>query len=1015
MGGWRQYTPKHITAPVSSTPLFILAGLIFVDYLDRAAFNVLTPEIKKAFHLSLSGLGALVAFLSVVSLIIELPIGYFADRKNRMKMASIGGVAWAVFSCLTGFAATILSLPLLYVARAGSVLGRAFDATHNSLIADFYPAETRARAYYTHRLAGPIGLFFGSLLAGGLAAVFGFRAPFYVLALPTFVFVYLALTKVKDPKRGVWERRAAGADEATAQTEEEAASFGETFRTLFANRTSKRIYVSLPFLSASTIGLGTFLQVFYDQVYHVGPGLRGVIGAVAEPSAVVGIIVGLVIVQKLQARDPGLVMKLLGVTAVGSAICFAVIALSPNVWVAVAANIVYAAINGLLTPAIFSVISLAVPPRMRALGFATGSLFLLLGAPIIPIVGGIGDKLGIRYGILVFIPVYLLGSFLLASSGGTINEDIAKVQASSLTQAEARRRRLEGDPQMLIIRGLNAGYDQTQILFDVDFEVRDGEIIALLGTNGAGKSTLLKAISGIVQPSAGAIIFDGIDVTNADAIRTAHLGVAQVPGGRGIFPSLTVAENLRAAGWMFRKDRAYLDDATARVLEHFPILEKRRDTAAGSLSGGEQQMLSLAQAFIARPKLLMIDELSLGLAPTIVERLLDIVRAIHDQGTTIILVEQSVNVALRLAKRAVFMEKGEIRFSGATEELLHRPDILRSVFLEGAQAGLAIGDGTKTTTRITAEDRLADSERRRVLLQKRVVLETLDVTKRYGGVTAVRDVNFQLHEGQILGLIGPNGAGKTTIFDLISGFTPLDGGRVLLEGKDVTAWPPHRRAAAGLGRSFQDARLWPALTVREALAAAMTAHVEVTNPFAAAFALPSVADSEARIAKKVEDLIGLLGLGAFRDKFIAELSTGSRRMVEIATLIANGPRIIILDEPSSGIAQKETEALGPMLKEVQRYTDCSILVIEHDMPLLNGLADHVVALELGSVIAFGTPDEVLKHPQVVESYLGTASYAELEREVEQAAGDPTLEPASPIPTNGANGRTRRRRGSPVDR
>ena len=129
--------------------------------------------------------------------------------------------------------------------------------------------------------------------------------------------------------------------------------------------------------------------------------------------------------------------------------------------------------------------------------------------------------------------------------------------------------------------------------------------------------------------------------------------------------------------------------------------------------------------------------------------------------------------------------------------------------------------------------------------------------------------------------------------------------------------------------------------------------------------------------RKVEDLIALLGLGAFRDKFISELSTGSRRMVEIATLIANEPEVLILDEPSSGIAQKETEALGPMLKGVQRYTDCSILIIEHDMPLLSGLADHVVGLELGQVIAFGRPAEVLENPRVVESYLGNTSYKEL--------------------------------------
>src|SRR5207244_913053 len=148
--------------------------------------------------------------------------------------------------------------------------------------------------------------------------------------------------------------------------------------------------------------------------------------------------------------------------------------------------------------------------------------------------------------------------------------------------------------------------------------------------------------------------------------------------------TLSVGENLRVAGWLYRGESDYLKDATERVLEYFPILRTRWDTASGSLSGGEQQMLSLGQAFIARPKLLLIDELSLGLAPTVVQSLLEIVRAIHRNGTTVVLVEQSVNTALKLAERAAFMEKGEIRFTGSTRELLNRPDILRAVFLKGA-------------------------------------------------------------------------------------------------------------------------------------------------------------------------------------------------------------------------------------------------------------------------------------------------------------------------------------------
>jgi ABC-type branched-subunit amino acid transport system ATPase component len=250
------------------------------------------------------------------------------------------------------------------------------------------------------------------------------------------------------------------------------------------------------------------------------------------------------------------------------------------------------------------------------------------------------------------------------------------------------------------------------------------------------------------------------------------------------------------------------------------------------------------------------------------------------------------------------------------------------------------------------------------------ILEVQGLTRRFGGITAVDDVSFTLHPGEILGLIGPNGAGKTTIFDLISGILPLDSGRIFLQGKDVTAWGADRRAAAGLGRSFQDARIFPSLTVAENIAIGLERHIEVRDHLAAALNLPSVQQSEEDVAWTVEDLIELMNLGAFRDKFVSELSTGSRRIVDLAMSIAHDPSVLLLDEPSSGIAQKETEALGPLLKRIQKETGCSMLVIEHDMPLITSVSDEIVALELGAVVTRGKPDDVLSNPRVVSSYLG---------------------------------------------
>jgi branched-chain amino acid transport system ATP-binding protein len=524
---------------------------------------------------------------------------------------------------------------------------------------------------------------------------------------------------------------------------------------------------------------------------------------------------------------------------------------------------------------------------------------------------------------------------------------------------------------ILRCKDLDVSYGPVQVLFNVDLEVAEGEIVALLGTNGAGKSTLLKAVTGLVKPTHGTVEFQGEEITGRPADEVTRAGISLMPGGKGVFPTLSVAENLRLAGWLLRNDPDAVAEARARVLDLFPILERRIDEMAGNLSGGEQQMLALAQSFICRPSLLMIDELSLGLAPTVVGQLLDVVRRIHEQGTTIVLVEQSVNVALTLAQRALFMEKGEVRFEGPTAELLDRPDILRSVFIAGANARTAGANGQTPRLRRDSAPAGGAKSHPRHEGDGAVVLECREVTKRFGGIRAVDGVDLELQKGRILGLIGQNGAGKTTLLDCVSGFLAIDGGRVLLRGHDISDWPPYDRAANGLGRSFQDARLYPSLTVEETIAVALERHMQNRDMVAAALHLPASWESEQIAAVRVEELIELMGLGAFREKLVSELSTGSRRIVDLACILAQDPSVLLLDEPSSGVAQRESEALAPLLLRVREHTGCSRLVIEHDMPLLSSICDEMVALELGGVIAQGTPSEVLEHPRVIESYLGT--------------------------------------------
>jgi ABC-type branched-subunit amino acid transport system ATPase component/branched-subunit amino acid ABC-type transport system permease component len=627
-------------------------------------------------------------------------------------------------------------------------------------------------------------------------------------------------------------------------------------------------------------------------------------------------------------------------------------------------------------------------PLSRLLASGVGVLLILLFVP-----SGLGGILyNLRDAILRRIAKArkIVVPSLLADV--RVEDETSMLDAGHHLSAPTVLAEMTGD-ELLVVRGLDVSYGKTQVLFGVDMHVERGEIVALLGTNGAGKSTLLSAISGLVPAGRGTITFDDRDITRREPVSTVAEGLVFMPGGKGVFPSLTVEENLSLAGWLFdKKDPEHVKRATEEVLEAFPILRKRWSQKAGNLSGGEQQMLTLGQALIARPKLLMIDELSLGLAPVIVEQLLGIVRALHQAGTTIVLVEQSVNVAITLAQRAIFMEKGEVRFDGPTRDLLDRPDILRAVFLKGAAArtGDGAADGAATGGAIVKAPFVAACTT--CGHEHRSALDVDDLSVRFGGVRAVNGVSFEVREGQILGIIGPNGAGKTTVFDLVSGYLAPSDGRIRLWGEDVTPMPPEGRAALGLGRSFQDARLFPSMTVRQTIAVALERHILHRDPIATALMSGAVRHAERLVEADVDRLIELMHLEAFADKFVGELSTGTRRMVDLACVLAHDPKVLLLDEPSSGIAQRETEGLGPALLDIRDRTGAALVVIEHDMPLITSISDELLALELGAVVARGAPDDVINDPRVIEGYLGGSE------DVIMRSG------------SGRNGTRRRRRG-----
>ncbi len=238
---------------------------------------------------------------------------------------------------------------------------------------------------------------------------------------------------------------------------------------------------------------------------------------------------------------------------------------------------------------------------------------------------------------------------------------------------------------LLEIRDLHVSYGKVEALHGISLDVGEGEIVALLGSNGAGKTTTLRAISGLIRPRAGQITLDGQLLNDLPAHRIVALGLGHVPEGRRIFGSLTIEENLRLGGYLIRNDAAALDERMEKLFETFPRLRERRAQLAGTLSGGEQQMLAIARALMLKPRLVVLDEPSMGLAPKLVRAIFAMIAQIRGEGTSILVVEQNARQALRIASRAYVLESGSIALAGPAQELMQDARV-RAAYLGGSAA-----------------------------------------------------------------------------------------------------------------------------------------------------------------------------------------------------------------------------------------------------------------------------------------------------------------------------------------
>jgi ABC-type branched-subunit amino acid transport system ATPase component/sugar phosphate permease len=677
-------------------PLVVMTAAAMVPGTLGYGINLVGVNLERSFHLSNAGLGAVAFVAQAAQLLWAVPLALWADRGSRKLVAIVSLLIVAVFAPLMGLSPNVWWFVLLYlVASIGFGVN---NTVHNSYLADAYPTEGRGRVFSWHNLSDPLSGTIGLLLFGLVVSLTHDWRYGLLLGLAGFP-VALLMLRLREPEKGANEAshilKSSGMDLQSQQEKAPRVLLGSAVTRLLRIRSLYFELVAVAILGFAGTGAPLFGNLFFHEKFHLGTAGRSEVETIIGVAGFLGLPVAYMIGDHYFRRAPQRPLAIAGfcISAYGS--LFVISLYVPKLWLCVALQFVAQSAVAPLAICIFLTLAATAPPEMRTICFAMFGVYSLVfgGFAGSVVLGAVSDAIGGLHGIVVALtliaPVCIAGGVLLLIGSRFVRRDITLVIEDVIERfAEGKRRQAGGELPALQIHNLDFYYGTNQVLFDMNLEVAQGEMVALLGTNGAGKSTLLRAVSGLSHPHRGVVRIFGMNSTYLEPEQIIEEGVALLVGGKMTFPGLTVRDNLRVGGHTMRRDRARAAGAMADALDAFPALADRLDQPAGTLSGGEQQMLALARVMMTHPRLLLIDELALGLAPMTVDLLMAMVRRINEEGTTVILVEQSINRAISLAQRCFFIERGEIRFDGPTAELLARDDLLRPVFLGDATVGL---------------------------------------------------------------------------------------------------------------------------------------------------------------------------------------------------------------------------------------------------------------------------------------------------------------------------------------